>query len=56
MTLDEDPSRRLRHAVIGVGAQILKAHLPGLLSEDVELVAVTDVNEELGRRRAEELG
>ncbi len=53
MTLDEDP---LRHAVIGVGAQILKAHLPALLSEDVQLVAVTDVNEELGRRRAEELG
>jgi predicted dehydrogenase len=56
LTLDEVPSRRLRHAVIGVGAQILKAHLPALLSEDVELVAVTDVNEELGRRRAEELG
>jgi predicted dehydrogenase len=48
--------RRLRHAVIGAGAGIMKAHVPALLSEGVDLVAVTDVNEEAGRSRAAELG
>ncbi|MGH3088862.1 MAG: Gfo/Idh/MocA family protein, partial [Rubrobacteraceae bacterium] len=54
--MSEPSSRRLRHAIIGAGAGILKAHLPALASEDVELVAVSDVNEEKGNLRAEELG
>jgi predicted dehydrogenase len=54
--MDDGSVRRLRHAVIGAGAGILKAHLPALLSQGVDLVAVTDVNEELGRSRAVELG
>jgi predicted dehydrogenase len=54
--MDDGSARRLRHAVIGAGAGILKAHLPALLSQGVDLVAVTDVNEELGRSRAVELG
>jgi predicted dehydrogenase len=54
--MEDGSTRRLRHAVIGAGAGILKAHLPSLLSQGVDLVAVTDVNEELGRRRAVELG
>src|SRR5215207_11363519 len=54
--MDDGSTRRLRHAVIGAGAGVLKAHLPALLSPGVDLVAVTDVNEELGRSRAVELG
>ena len=54
--VDTGPTRRLRHAVIGAGAGILKAHLPALLSEGVDLVAVTDVNEEPARSRAAQLG
>ena len=54
--MDDGSARRLRHAVIGAGAGILKAHMPALLSPDVDLVAVTDVNEEPGRSRAVELG
>jgi predicted dehydrogenase len=54
--MDDGAARRLRHAVIGAGAGVLKAHLPALLSPGVDLVAVTDVNEEPGRSRALELG
>jgi predicted dehydrogenase len=54
--MDNGAARRLRHAVIGAGAGVMKAHMPALLSEGVDLVAVTDVNEELGRSRAAELG
>jgi predicted dehydrogenase len=46
----------LRHAVIGAGAGILKAHIPALLSPGVDRVAVTDIIEEPGRSRAVELG
>ncbi len=53
--MDNGFARRLRHAVIGAGAGVLKVHLPALLSDGVDLAAVTDVNEELGRRRAVEL-
>ncbi len=55
-TMENGSARRLRHAVIGAGAGILKAHLPALLSQGVDLVAVTDVNVEPGRSRAVELG
>jgi predicted dehydrogenase len=54
--MDDGSARRLRHAVIGAGAGVLKVHRPALLSKDVDLVAVTDINEELGRSRALELG
>jgi predicted dehydrogenase len=54
--MDNGSARRLRHAVIGAGAGVLKVHLPALLSQGVDLVAVADVNEELGRSRAVELG
>ncbi|HYN89644.1 MAG TPA: Gfo/Idh/MocA family oxidoreductase, partial [Ardenticatenaceae bacterium] len=48
--------RRLRHAVLGVGAGVFGMHRPALELETVELVAVSDVNAGLGRRRAAELG
>jgi predicted dehydrogenase len=46
----------LRHVVIGVGAGIFKAHQPALSLPDVRLVAVSDINETIGRARAAELG
>jgi predicted dehydrogenase len=54
--MDNGSARRLSYAVIGAGAGVLKVHRPALLSQDVELVAITDINEELGRNRAVELG
>lgn len=54
--MDDGSARPLRHAVIGAGAGVLKAHLPALTSPGVDLVAVTDVNAEPGRSRAAELG
>ena len=48
--------RRLRHAVIGIGAGVLKMHRPGLALDTVELVGVSDLNAEGGRARADELG
>jgi predicted dehydrogenase len=53
--MDDESTRRLRYAVVGVGAGVLKVHRPALSSNDVDLVAVTDINEELGRSRAVEL-
>lgn len=50
-------SAHLRYAVIGVGANVFFAmHLPALQHATVEVVGVTDLNEEVSRRRAEELG
>jgi predicted dehydrogenase len=46
----------LRHVVIGVGAGVLDMHRPALQLETVDLVAASDVNAELGQRRADELG
>lgn len=48
-------TRRLRHVIIGVGAGVLNMHRPALQQETVELVAVSDLNAELGQRRATEL-
>jgi predicted dehydrogenase len=50
------PSRPLRHAVVGVGAGIFGKHRSGLALETAELVAATDLNPEAGARRAAELG
>lgn len=50
------PARKLRYAVVGVGASILSQHKLGLLQPSVEIVGVTDVNQEVGYARAEELG
>lgn len=48
--------KRLRHAIIGVGAAVFNGHRPGLQLETVELVGVSDVNAERGLPRAEQLG
>ena len=46
----------LRHVVIGVGAGVFKIHRPALQLETAQLVAVSDINVELGQQRAAELG
>ncbi|MGD9099844.1 MAG: Gfo/Idh/MocA family oxidoreductase [Anaerolineae bacterium] len=51
-----NPVKPLRHVVIGVGAGVLSIHRPALQLETVELAAASDVNVELGRQRAAELG
>jgi predicted dehydrogenase len=48
--------KSLRHVVIGVGAGVFVMHRPALEWETVELVAVSDINAELGQPRATELG
>jgi predicted dehydrogenase len=48
--------KRLRHVVIGIGAGVVSMHRPALELETVDLVAGSDVNAELGRRNADELG
>jgi predicted dehydrogenase len=54
--VNDRSARRLRHAVIGAGAGVLKAHMPALLLPSVDLVAVTDTDEASERSRAAELG
>jgi predicted dehydrogenase len=46
---------QLRHVVIGVGAGIFKSHRAGLALPPVQLVGVSDINEKVGRQRANEL-
>lgn len=48
-------TRRLRHAIIGVGAGILNGHRPALALPTVDLVAASDINTTTGRQRADEL-
>ena len=51
-----NPPRRLRYAVIGVGAKVYAMHLPALQQETVEVVGVTDRDEAVSRECAEEHG
>jgi predicted dehydrogenase len=50
--------QRLRAVVIGVGAGVFSMHRPALLAQapELELVAVSDVNTQVGRERAAEIG
>lgn len=52
---DTPHTRRLRHALIGVGAGILNAHRPALALPTVDLVAVSDIDTTIGQQRADEL-
>ncbi len=46
----------LRHALVGVGASILPQHLAAGSLKTTAFVAATDVNAELGKARASEIG
>ena len=48
--------RRLRHAIVGAGANVFTMHRPALALPTVALVGVADVNAEVAERRAEALG
>ena len=48
--------RKLRHAVVGMGAGIFRSHSMGLGLDDVEVVGGSDVAPEPGQERAEEWG
>ena len=60
LELDSSESSRpitpFRHVVIGVGAGVFHMHQPASASEAVDLVAVSDINLELGQQQADELG
>lgn len=47
--------KRLRHAIIGIGAGILNGHRPALALPTVDLVAASDINTTIGAQRASEL-
>jgi predicted dehydrogenase len=47
---------RVRFAVIGVGANVFKMHLPALRSNAIEVVGVSDVNVDAAERQAEDFG
>lgn len=46
----------LRHAIIGVGAAVFSMHREALALPTVKVVAVSDINTEVGQQRAAELG
>lgn len=48
--------RPLKHVIIGVGAGVLAMHRPALSAPEVALVGVSDIDQALGRARAEALG
>ena len=56
MSATSGAPRRLRHAVVGAGANVFNMHRPALALPTVELVGVSDVNREVAEQRAEELG
>ena len=47
---------KLKHALVGVGANVFSMHRPGLALADVDIVGVTDLNDAIGHERAAELG
>lgn len=49
-------TRRLRYGVVGVGATVYAMHRPALQGETAEVVGVTDLNGDVSRARAAELG
>lgn len=53
---DHHPIRRLRHALIGVGANVFNMHRPGLDLPTTEVVAVYDLNPQAAARAADALG
>ena len=48
--------RRVRFGVVGIGAGVFKLHRPGLLSDGIEVVGVSDVNVDAAERQAQEFG
>lgn len=54
-SLETVQTRRLRYAIIGVGAGILNAHRPALALPTVDLVSASDINTTIGQQRADEL-
>src|SRR5690349_2301804 len=53
MTVTHQP---LKHAIVGAGAAVFGMHRPALSLPTVQVVGVTDVNQDLAEQRAEELG
>jgi predicted dehydrogenase len=54
--MTDQHSPTLRHAIVGVAAGVYQMHRPGLQLETTEVVGVNDMNVELGKQRADELG
>ncbi|NLG97080.1 MAG: Gfo/Idh/MocA family oxidoreductase [Chloroflexi bacterium] len=48
--------KKLRHAIIGVGALVFNMHRPALDLPTTEVAAVCDIRTEIGKQRADELG
>ena len=53
--MDQSQENRLRHVVIGIGGAVFTEHLPALALPTVEVVAVSDINVEKGKQRADQL-
>ena len=52
-----DGTQHLSHAIVGIGAGILSAHLPALQQmATIKVVGGSDVSTALGAARAQELG
>ena len=49
-------TKKLRHAIIGVGALVFGMHRPALDLPTTELAAVCDIRTDIGEERAKELG
>src|SRR5260370_27449021 len=53
--MDQSSEKRLRHVVIGIGGDVVTEHVPALALPTVEVVAVSDINVEKGKQRADQL-
>src|SRR5207245_9833586 len=53
--MNQSSENRLRHVVIGIGGAVFTEHVPALALPTVEVVAVSDINVEKGKQRADQL-
>ena len=53
--MERSGEKRLRHVVIGIGGAVFTEHVPALALPTVEVVAVSDINVEKGKQRADQL-
>lgn len=54
--MEAPQTQRLRYAVIGAGAGVMKSHRPALTLPEIDLVALSDIKVATGQTLADELG
>jgi predicted dehydrogenase len=54
LSMGQPGEKRLRHVVIGIGGAVFTEHVSAFALPTVEVVAVSDINVEKGKQRADQ--